>query len=158
MKSSASQPIRPPTKWIVICGAVIVWWVVPLFVRLQTHHDEVAGGLVLGCLLGLAFAISLCARFRREAWVVLIWIPLLVWTCLGGVKAFGAFAGGRLGGPSAAPLEGVATLIILSVALALSGAVILCLVWHPKTYSLPLGVLAILNTGAISFVTPRANL
>ena len=49
-------------------------------------------------------------------------------------------------------------MIALAVALALSVAVILCLVWHPKTYSIPLVVLAVLNTGAISLVTPRGNL
>lgn len=158
MNPSKSQATNSPVNWIAVCSATVVWWAVPVLVRLQPRSDEVPDGLVLGCLLGLAFAILFCARLRRAPWVVLLWIPLLVWTGFGGITAFRVFAGGRLGGPSAAPLEGAATIIFLALAVTLSVGVILCLVWHPKTYSLPLIVLAVLNTGAISIVTPQANL
>ena len=157
MNSTASQQTNTPTNWPAVCGATMVWWVVPLLVRLQPRTDELSGGVAFGCLLALAVALSFCARFRQAGWIVLIWLPVFVWTCLGAVMTFGAIAGEPHGGPNAAPLEGVATLIALAVALALSVAAILCLVFRPRLYPTPLIVLAVVNTGAISFVTPQAN-
>ncbi len=158
MNRKELEETKPPNHWLSACCATLVWWAIPILVRLQPRSDEVSGGLALGCLIGLAVALSLCASFRRAPWIVLIWIPLFVWTCLAAAKSFEAFRGGPLGGASAAPLEGLATLIILATALLFSVEGVLCLVWHPNTISYPLIALAVLNTAAISFVTPRANL
>lgn len=108
-------------------------------------------------LLVLAVALSVCALFRRSSWIVLIWLPVFVWACLGAVMTLKAIAGEPHGGPNAAPLEGVATLIALAVAIVLSVAAVLCLVFRPRVYSLPLILLTVVNTGVISFVSLRAN-
>lgn len=157
MNVSTPQQACPPTNWIAVLGATIVWWFVPVVVWHLPHHDEPSAGFAFACLVGLVVALSLCALGREKRWVVLIWIPLLVWTSFGALAAFDEVASEPHGGPNAAPLEGVVMLIGLAVALILGIAAILCLVWRPRTYSRPLMILALVNTAAVSYATWQGN-
>jgi len=60
-------------------------------------------------------------------------------------------------GSDAAPLEGVATLIALGAALILGTGALLCFIWRPRVFSVPLTVLAVINTAGIFIVTPMFN-
>jgi hypothetical protein len=137
--------------------ATLAWWIIPVVVRSLPRHDEISTGFVLVCLFALTLGLILCALFRQARWIVLVWVPLLAWSGIGTLKVIGAIASEPHGGPNAAPLEGVATLIALVVALILGAATILCLVWRPRVYSVPLMILAIANTAAFSYTTRQSN-
>lgn len=157
MSDEPPQPTDTRTSWFSIVTATLAWWIVPVVVRFLPRHDEPSAGLAFACVIGLTIALSLCAQRRDERWVVLIWIPVSVWTAIGALTTFGAVVSEPHGGPNAAPLEGVAMLIGLAVALVLGIAAILCLVWRPRVYSLPLMILAIANTAAVSYATRQGN-
>lgn len=144
---SKDTPVRP-TNWIAVCAATIVWWIIPAVVRFVPRIDEASAGLAFACLLALPVALSLCAAFREARWIALIWIPVLVWTSFFALMTFGAVA--REHG-------GFAMLIGLPVATVLGIAAILCLVCRPRVYSVPLMILAVANTAAVSYATRQTN-
>jgi hypothetical protein len=153
MNIETTQQTKTQTNWLAIFTATFVWWIIPIVVRLQPQNYKPSLGLAITCLIGVAAAISLCALFRKTRWIILIWIPVFIWTGLGAVMTFGAIAKEPHGGPNAAPLEGVAILISIAVGLLFTVIVILCVVWRPKAYSIPLLILAVGNTAAVTCAT-----
>ena len=113
MNDESPQQAHTRTSWFSILIATLGWWIVPIAVRLSPRHDEPSAGLAFGCVIGLAIALSLCAQSREKRWVVLLWVPVLVWTSFGALTTLGAVASEPHGGPNAAPLEGVALLLSL---------------------------------------------
>ena len=155
-----NEPTLQPNKltnWLAVFAGTLVWWIIPLLVRLQPQNYKPTAGLVIACVIGVGAVISLCALFRKTRWIILIWIPVFIWACLGAVMTFGVIAKEPHGGPNAAPLEGVAIIIGIVVGLLLTVAAILCFVWRPKAYSIPLLILAVGNTAAVTYATRHSE-
>ena len=114
------------TNWLTVFFAALVWWIIPTAVLNQPQNDEPSALFAFACLLGITVALCLCANLRDLGWIVLVWVPLLVWTSLGAFITLGSLAAESGGGPSAAPLAGVAMAIGMAVALILIAAAILC--------------------------------
>ncbi len=157
MNIETTQQTKTQTNWLAVFAATLVWWIIPLVVRLQPQNYKPSVGLAFACLIGMGVAISLCALLRKTRWIILIWIPVFIWACLGAVMTFGAIAKEPHGGPNAAPLEGVAILIGIVVGLLLTVTAILCIVWRPKVYSIPLLILAVGNTAAVTYATRHSE-
>ena len=146
------------TNWQAVFFASLVWWAIPIVVLNQPQNDEPSAIFAFACLLGIMVALCLCANLRDLGWIVLVWVPVLIWTSLGTLITLRSLAAESGGGPNYAPLAGVAMAIGMVVALILVAAAILCLVWRPRVYSVPLIILAIANTVAVSFATQQSNL
>lgn len=135
-----------------------VWWLLPLAVLLISPGAD-ALPLVLAFLfaVSLVLAIPICAQCRNSVWIVSIWVPAFAGSVIGA---------GKLWLESAIALStmfgGAAGLIIGGIALALTFAAILCLVFHPRLndnsgVATVLSALAIANMVAISYVTHEVS-
>jgi hypothetical protein len=145
-------------SFLSIVVANSVWWLVPIAVLLISPKAD-ALPLVLSLLfaVSLVVAIPVCAQCRNSVWIVSIWVPAFVGSVLGAGKLWLASAVA-----SSLMFGGEAALIIGGIALALSVAAVLCLVFHPRLgdnsgVAMALSALAIANMGAISYVTHEVS-
>ncbi|MHA3773980.1 hypothetical protein ACXR0O_20810 [Verrucomicrobiota bacterium sgz303538] len=157
MNVSSPEKAADRKRYSAVAEATLVWWIIPVLIPFLPRDDGRAATVVLICLLALGLGLGVCALFRRSFWVVVVWMPIFIWSALGAVMVLDRIAREPHGGPDAAPLEGVATLLGLIVVSILACAAVLALVWRPRVYSVPLVLLAIANTAAVSYVTRQVN-
>lgn len=145
------------TNWRAVAAAALAWWTLPVLVRFSPRNEAASTAITLICLFAFAACLWAFVRFRRSGWIVVIWVPFLVWSGAGALWVLGSAASQPRGGPDAAPLEGVAMALGLAVALVLGGAAVLAWVWRPLVWSAPLMLLAMANTAVVSYATRQAN-
>jgi hypothetical protein len=137
--------------------ALIALWLIPLYCWQWVSHGSIGLTEVFRALLVLVMIAGICAIHRRSSWVVFVWLPLMAFTGLGTLFAGVAFLSlpsASSGGASAAPLEGVATLVTLLGLLVLGLSAILSFSIRPLVWpSLGQTVIAGANTVALWLCT-----
>lgn len=148
-------PEKPdqPAPWKGLLGAIALSWLpVVLFLSLagnKATEPKAFGFAAAGAMLVVVvYVIS-----RKHAWSAILWVPLMLFAAIGGLTLLGIGISTPTSGPSAAPLEGVAVLMMLLLAagfglIAMTGGLL-----RPKTWNASLLVIAGLNTALMAVAT-----
>jgi len=141
----------------VIFG-LAVWWIVPVIVRcLFVQVLALPLALVVLLIIALVVLLPICAAHRKESWIVLLWIPALLWCVIGAGALWIQFAIAL-----AIPFGGDAAVICGVLATGLSVGAIFCLFVHPRIEAaspsaVALFVLALVNMVSVYQVGRLAN-
>lgn len=142
-----------PALWKGLLGAIALSWLpVVLFLALsanQATEPKAFGAAAAGAMLVIVVYVT----FRKQAWSVVLWVPLMLFAAIAGLTLLGTGHSTPTSGPSAAPLEGVAVLMMLLLAAGL-GVIVFTGAWlRPEKWSASLLVIAALNAGLMSIAS-----
>jgi hypothetical protein len=140
-----------PTSWIALLGAIAIPWLpVALFLWLASD-PKTASKAPGAAFVGAAIVVAAYVFSRKQAWSLVLWVPLVLGAAVGGVFLLGSGLSTPTSGPNAGPLEGVAVLLILLIAVGLGGMVFAGAWFRPHNWSTTMLVIGTLNT-ALMFV------
>jgi hypothetical protein len=140
------------TSWIALLVAIAITWLpVVLFVWLSSD-PKTASKASGTALAGAAVVVATYAFSRKQAWSLILWIPLILTAALGSLFLLGTGLSTPTSGPSAGPLEGVAVLLMLVIAVGLCAFVFASAWFRPKSWSTTILVIGLLNS-ALIFMT-----
>lgn len=145
---SPSNPYRP-TSWIALLGAIVITWLpVALFLWLSSD-PKTAFRAPCAALAGAAVVGATHLFSRKQAWSLVLWVPLILSAAGGGLTLLGAGLSTPTSGPNAGLLEGVAVLRMLLIAVGLGGVVFAGAWFRPHNWSTTMLVIGLLNTALI---------
>ena len=129
-----------------LLGAIALSWLpVVLFLGLSADKEtepKAFGAAVAGAMI----VIVIYGTSRKHAWSVILWVPLMLFAAIGALTLLGTGVSARMSGPSAAPLEGAAVLLMLLLAAGLGLFAMTGGLFPPKTSNGALLIIAGLNT------------
>lgn len=155
--AAPNHPEREPF-WRATLAAIALSWV-PTLLFLGLSSRQAWESLALpASALGLLALVSVYSFSRHKHWSGILWLPLVLGLGMGGFAALmGFLSTSSHAGPSAAPLDGVASLILLvlfvgAVAAAVTGGFL-----RPKSLPTPILVLGLLNAGLMFILTTAGH-
>lgn len=140
------EGINTRMNWYAVACALFACWVLPVFVMWLSRSEEDAKAIPLAVGLGVGLPLMVYFFNRAKSWSVILWVPLVAFGVIGTLFVAGSVLEQPSGGPDAAPLEGVATLMGLGLALLLGLLTASCLILRPKFLPFPTVTLAVTNT------------
>lgn len=140
-----------PASWIALLGAIAITWL-PVALFLWLSSDPKTASRVPGATLaGAAVVVAAYVFSRKQAWSLVLWVPLVLGAAVGGLSLLGTGLSTPTSGPNAGPLEGVAVLLMFLIAVGLGGVVFAGAWFRPKSWSTMMLVIGTMNT-ALMFV------
>jgi hypothetical protein len=137
---------------MALLGAIAIPWLpVALFLWLASD-PETASRAPSAAFVGAAIVVATYLFSRKQAWSLVLWVPLVLGAAIGGVSLLGSGLSTPTSGPNAGPLEGVAVLLMLLIAVGLGGVVFAGAWFRPHNWSTTMLVIGLLNTALIFVV------
>ena len=138
-----------PIHWTALIGAIALSWSpVVLFLGLSANKDTEPKAMAAAAI-GAAVVIAIYLLSRKRAWSLILWVPLVLFAAVGGITLLGLGLSTPTSGPDAAPLEGVAVLMMLLIAAGFGAVAIVGGVLRPKALSVSMLMIGSLNSASM---------
>ena len=143
------QPIHSAA---LIRTIALSWVPVVLFLGLSVSKNP-EGMAVTAAAIGVVVVIATYLLSRKRAWSSILWVPLVLFAAVGGIALLGLGLSASTSGPSAAPLEGVAVLMLLLMAAGLGAVALGSALLRPQVWSVSTLGLGVLNSALMVVAT-----
>jgi hypothetical protein len=156
MGLSSSPQSEDTIQWRSAVFAGLSYWIGLVIFLLLPKQEDPWSTVLLIASVSILVGLVISYGFQNANWVVVIWVPVMVWTGFGILTLLYGIISESGGGANPSPLGGAVLLIGLGGILFLGLVTVIAWVWRPKAYPRPVVALALINTLVLSLSAREA--